>query len=140
MFLEPCEPPKTKTVGVPLSSLKYSFAPKTSFMKNYFLIGLPTTATLFLEKYSAEPAKDTAILLANFPAQALALPGIASDSCIITGIPKILAAQTRGKLPYPPLQKTTSGKSKYIPNTDFTIPGNSLTASMILRKEKYLLI
>ena len=53
-------------------------------------------------------------------------------------MPKILAAKTGGKLSYPPLLKTTSGKSKYIPSTDFIIPGISFTASIIFRKEFFI--
>src|SRR3989344_7781159 len=56
-------------------------------------------------------SNDIAILTAHLDARRFALPGLASDSWITTGIPRIRAASVVGTLPYPPLLITTSGYS-----------------------------
>ena len=69
------DPPKTKTAGVPFSSLKYLFRPQNFSYEKFFSNRIADNDHLALGEIRAEPAKDTAILLANFPAQTLVPAG-----------------------------------------------------------------
>ena len=132
-------PAENKNCGRSVFQLEIFFRPQNFSHEKFFSNRIADNGRLALGKVFRRTGKGHGDPLANFPAQTLALPGTASDSCIIIGMPKILAAKTGGKLSEPPLLKTTSGKSRYIPNTDFTIPGINLTASITLRKKNIFL-
>ena len=73
-------------MGISGSRCKYSFAPLDIFACKAFLIGFPVSSVLPSGKNSAVSGYEIAILLANFDAHALVLPGNASVSWITTGI------------------------------------------------------
>src|SRR3989344_2617967 len=75
--------------------------------------------------------------LANLPANLLTRPGTESDSCTIMGMRRIHAAKTVGKLPYPPLQITTSGNSKNNFQMARSVPQAVLNMSGKFLGEKY---
>src|SRR3989344_7239721 len=106
---DPWDPPNIKTTGTPSSNLKKSLAPSGDTAFNSLRTGFPVRAVFPSGKYLPASEKEIAIFSENFDAQRFTLPGTESDSWITTGIRKNLAANSVGKLAYPPLPKTTSG-------------------------------
>ena len=131
--IEPCEPPRMRTVGTSFSSSRYCCAPSFSIRVSAFRIGMPVRAILFrtfFGKYSAALSKEIAIFVANFAANRFARPGFASDSWIIIGMRSSRAASTVGTLAYPPLLTITSGYKRKRTITARIIPAKVTKASV----------
>ncbi|MNC29902.1 hypothetical protein D3C75_781700 [compost metagenome] len=112
MDLAPRLPPITSTTGrartKSSSILALSALPASSSRRMgrpvYTALSPLICLTVSGKLTHTRPAKGTDIRLAS--------PGVISDSWIITGMPRSLAAMTTGTLTKPPLENTTSGFSR----------------------------
>src|SRR3989344_183123 len=136
----PCEPPKNNTTGFSKVKLKISLASSLLPSVNSFFIGFPTNMVLDKSKYSVF-GKEIKIFLAHLDAAWFDMPGTESDSCINSGILKILAQKQTTKDPDPPLLKIKRGLINNIKKKLCKNPIGILNKmSVIFSKAKYLLI